>query len=393
MSGPVWSRRTFLRAAIAGAAATLTPHLTLATATTEARLVLVVLRGAMDGLAAVPAYGDPAYVMQRSSLAIPNPAQKLNSLFALHPALSGLYARYRAKELLVLHAVATPYRERSHFDGQDVLESGSPLAMSREGWLNRLLPVVPLARKRSSEQFALALSSNIPLVLRGENRVSSWAPSTLPAASDDTLQRLANLYEADATLAARLRTALVAKGVAGRAGAEPGRGLSALASVAGNFLAAADGARIAVLEVSGWDTHANQGAEEGRLGAQLRNLDGALESLRTSLSAAWRHTAVLIVTEFGRTVVVNGTRGTDHGTGTCAFLVGGAVRGGRVIADWPGLATANLYEARDLRPTLDLRAVCKGVLSEHFRVARRDLDAKVFPGSQGARPLTGLIRG
>jgi uncharacterized protein (DUF1501 family) len=346
----------------------------------------------MDGLGAVPAYGDPAYAMQRGSLAIVNPVQKLNDLFALHPALSGLYERYRAKELLVLHALATPYRERSHFDGQDVLESGTAVTLNSDGWLNRLLSAAPLARKRRNEQFALALSSNLPLVLRGENRVSSWAPSPLPAASSDTLQRLAALYEGDATLATRLRTALVAKGIANRAGSDPGRGLPALASVAGNFLAAA-GTRIAVIEVGGWDTHAYQGAEEGRLATQLRNLDKALEGLRTSLGAAWRHTAVLVATEFGRTVAVNGTNGTDHGTGTCAFLLGGAVRGGRVLADWPGLARENLYEARDLRPTLDLRAVCKSVLHDHLQVARRDLDTRVFPDSAAVRPLNGLIRG
>ncbi len=164
------------------------------------------------------------------------------------------------------------------------------------------------------------------------------------------------------------------------------------AEAAARFLAAADGPRIAVIEASGWDTHANQGAETGQLANRLAGLDAGVAKLRTGLGEAWEDTVVAIVTEFGRTVRVNGTRGTDHGTAGAAILVGGAVRGGRVLADWPGLAPRALHEGRDLRPTTDLRALFKAVLAEHLGLDTGFIDREVFPGSGAARRLDGLIR-
>ena len=238
----------------------------------------------------------------------------------------------------------------------------------------------------------------MPLVLRGDARVGSWAPSRLPETDSDTLQRIADLYSTDEYFASRLQSALAADQVAGEGGGmgagrrDPLNALGPVAAAAGKFLAAADGPRIAVLEASGWDTHANQGAERGQLANRLRGLDQALDSLRTSLGAAWARSAVLVVTEFGRTVAVNGTQGTDHGTATCAFLTGGAVAGGRVIADWPGLATSALYEGRDLRPTTDLRSILKGVLATHLGATESGLEEHVFPGSRAARPLERLVK-
>jgi uncharacterized protein (DUF1501 family) len=241
---------------------------------------------------------------------------------------------------------------------------------------------------------AIAVADNVPLVLRGDRPVTSWAPSRLPDAPDDTLERIMDLYANDALLGARLRDALATKEMAGDAGggARGDGQLGALVSATAKFLAAPDGPRIAVLEATGWDTHANQGAEQGQLAARLGSLDAGIGALKRDLGDAWKHTAVLVVTEFGRTVAVNGTRGTDHGTGTCAFLAGGAVQGGRVIADWPGLAERDLYQARDLKPTIDLRAVFKGVLRDHLGVAAAALDEQVFPGSSAARAKDGLIR-
>jgi uncharacterized protein (DUF1501 family) len=390
------NRRTFIQAALASGAAAMLPRFTFADAATDARFVLVILRGALDGLAAVPPHGDGNYASRRGPVAITSPEYKLDGLFGLHPSLTHLHERYRAKELLVLHAVATTYRERSHFDGQDLLENGTAAAkVAKDGWLNRLLPVLPLAKTRSSEQIAIAAAQNVPLVLRGDARVSSWAPSRLPEADLDTLQRIADLYSTDEYFSSRLRTALAADDIAGQGMGggrrDPLHALTPIASAAGKFLADADGPRIAVLEAGGWDTHANQGAERGQLANRLRGLDTGLEALRTALGTAWAKTAVLVVTEFGRTVAVNGTAGTDHGTGTCAFLVGGAVAGGRIVTDWPGLATRDLHEGRDLRPTLDLRAVAKGVLGPQFGVRESDLE-RVFPGSSHAAPLAGLIR-
>ncbi len=395
---PVLNRRTFVISSVLGGVATLLPRIPLAATNSDARFVLVILRGALDGLAAVPAYGDGSYAGKRGGLAITAPSQKLDGMFALHPAMTNLYQRYREKELIVFHAVASPYRERSHFDGQDLLESGTAqLKGTRDGWLNRALPALPSSKTRHTDQIAVALAQNVPLVLRGDAAVNSWAPSRLPDADLDTLQRIADLYSTDEYFASRLQSALAADGIAGEGMDKGGKrdplnGFNAVTSAAGKFLAAPDGPRVAVIEVGGWDTHANQGAEEGQLANRLRSLDQGLETLRTSLGAGWKDTAMLVVTEFGRTVAVNGTRGTDHGTATCAFLAGGSISGGRIIADWPGLATSDLYQQRDLRPTLDLRSVFKGILAAHLGVSEADLEAKVFPDSRRAQPLEGLVR-
>jgi uncharacterized protein (DUF1501 family) len=394
------SRRAFMSGALAAATNAILPRLVFADVATDARFVLVILRGALDGLAAVPAYGDGTYAAKRGALAITAPQLKLDGMFALHPSLTHLHERFRAQELVVFHAVASPYRERSHFDGQDWLENGTGTPKAHDGWLNRTLPLLPEAKQRTTDRIALALAQNVPLVLRGAARVGSWAPSRLPETDSDTLQRLSDLYSTDEYFASRLQSALAADEAAGEGGGagmsagrrDPLHALAPVAAAAGKFLAAADGPRIAVLEASGWDTHANQGAERGPLANRLRGLDQALDSLRTSLGAAWRRSAVLVVTEFGRTVGVNGTQGTDHGTATCAFLTGGAVAGGRVVTDWPGLATSALYEARDLRPTTDLRSILKGVLATHLGAAESGLEENVFPGSRAARPLERLVK-
>lgn len=395
------SRRAFVSGTLAAGATALLSKCVFADVATDARFVLVLLRGALDGLAAVPAYGDGSYAAKRGALAITAPQLKLDGMFALHPSLTHLHERFQAKELIVFHAVASPYRERSHFDGQDLLENGTSTAKAaHDGWLNRALPLLPQAKQRATDRVALALAQNVPLVLRGDARVGSWAPSRLPETDSDTLQRIADLYSTDSYFASRLQSALAADQVAGEGGGEgmsagrrdPLNALAPVAAAAGKFLAAADGPRVAVLEASGWDTHANQGAERGQLANRLRGLDQAIDSLRTSLGAAWARSAVLVVTEFGRTVAVNGTAGTDHGTATCALLAGGAVAGGRVITDWPGLTNSALYEGRDLRPTTDLRSILKGVLAAHLGAAESGLEEKVFPSSRAARPLEGLVK-
>lgn len=379
----------------------------------DPRLVLVLLRGALDGLAAVPPCGDPHYAQLREEIAIPAPgapggALALDGTFALHPAFSFLHECYGAGELLVFHAVASPYRARSHFDGQDVLENGAaqPHAL-RTGWLNRALVALPEPKERSfasgarttARQLGVALGQNVPLVMRGPAEVASWAPSRLAPLDDDTLQRLEDLYAHDALLARRLADALSAQAIAGadaaaggdmdarRTPQAAGRYTEIIRAAAG-FLRSEDGPRIAVFDTNGWDTHANEGA----LGQRFAVLDTALRAFKEDLGPAWRKTAVLLVTEFGRTAAVNGTRGTDHGTATAALLLGGAVRGGRVIADWPGLAPGALFEGRDVAPTLDLRALLKGLLHEQLGVSQRALEESVFPQSAQALPLRDLLR-
>jgi uncharacterized protein (DUF1501 family) len=161
---------------------------------------------------------------------------------------------------------------------------------------------------------------------------------------------------------------------------------------AAGFLRQEQGPKVAVFDTSGWDTHANEGGAQGQLAGRLAALDKGLATLRQELGPTWSDTAVLLVTEFGRTAAINGTRGTDHGTAAAAFLVGGAVAGGRVIADWPGLSARALYQGRDLAPTLDLRSVLKGLLADHLRVPGRALEDTVFPDSAAAKPLHGLLR-
>jgi len=365
----------------------------------DARLLLIILRGALDGLAAVPPYADPAYTKLRGPIALSKPGSEggvldLDGTFGLHPALTNLHAMYRAREALVLHATATPYRDRSHFDAQNVLEAGSVAPSGANGgWLNRALSALDDA---GDAREAVALADSVPLVLRGELAVSSWAPSRLPVPGDDLLVRVRQLYwAADPALAQTLYDALEVRAIVGdtseqRMDGRAGLSIAPLASAAARILASPDGPRIAVLDAGGWDTHANQGGAQGPLAQRLRGLDDGLEMLKRELGAHWRETTVLVVTEFGRAAAVNGTRGTDHGTAGCAFLVGGAVAGGRVLGDWPGLAARDLYEGRDLRATTDLRALFKAVLHERFGVGEAALARTVFPASDAVEPLEGL---
>lgn len=393
------SRRDILRAAGAGLVASSIPGLALARAKTEARFVLVILRGAADGLAMAPAYGDGNYAKVRGELALSaGELNKLDGVFGLHPALADIHDQYRKQQALVLHAVASPYRSRSHFDGQDVLENGAAgVGTLRDGWLNRAL--APLGGSLGNE-VAIAMAQNTPLVLRGDNSVTSWAPSALPDAEDSTIERLQDLYAGDEFFATRLVQALDAQAIAAADASmekmntrgNEAQQLQTMASATARFLKAENGPRIAVLEAGGWDTHANQGATTGALANRLEGLDAGIATLRKELGKNWSKTVVAIVTEFGRTAAVNGTRGTDHGTAAAAMLVGGAVNGSKVIADWPGLRSSDLYQGRDLMPTTDLRSVFKGILSEHFALPDYLLENSVFPNSKGAPAVRDIIR-
>jgi uncharacterized protein (DUF1501 family) len=400
-------RRRFLAGAGAFALSTALPDVLFAKTGGSSRLVVIILRGALDGLAAVPPYADPDYAGLHRELAIAAPgaadgALALDREFGLHPSFAFLHERFAAGELVVFHAVASPYRDRSHFDGQNVLENGltKPIGTA-DGWLNRALLALPRGTGRSSER-AVAISQNVPLILRGEAAVISKSPQATPDVDEDLLMRLADLYSKDEWFSARLSEAVQTEKMADDAGsavmtnpslkaAAPDR-VGGVARMAAGLMRSEGGPEVAVIEASGWDTHANQGGAKGVLAGRLAGLDKALKTLAEELGPLWPQTAVLVVTEFGRTAAVNGTRGTDHGTGGCAFLIGGAVRGGQVIADWPGLSRGNLLDGRDLKPTLDLRSVFKGVLDEHMHVDANTLANRVFPDSSGARPLKGLIR-
>lgn len=387
------SRREFIGALLSGAA--LAPWTQLSVAgqarPLDARLALVVLRGGLDGLTAVPLPRDDTFLAARGPLAQwPATPLPLDGPFALHPALGEMHALYGRAELLVVHATGLPYRERSHFDAQQLLESGGarPHELTT-GWLGRALA--------ASGRKGMALQTAVPLVLRGPGDIDTWAPSVLPEPSLDLVARVERLYVADPALAQALARARALRSdsamvEAGASMASPGGGRAqavALARRAGEFLSAADGPQAAVLELGGWDSHANQALPQGALTNNLKLLDAMLASLRDALQSgqAWSRTVVLVVTEFGREVAANGTQGTDHGTGGVAFALGGAVRGGRVIADWPGLAPKDRFEGRDLRITTDLRALLRSVLHDHLRVARSALDGSVLPGTSALKTL------
>jgi uncharacterized protein (DUF1501 family) len=378
----------------------------------DPRLLVVVLRGALDGLGAVAPVGDPDWVGLRGDRALlldgKTPALPLDSFFALNPAMPNLHRLYKAQQASIVHATATPYRERSHFDGQDVLESGiARPGATDSGWLNRALVALESDGQvdlRGSR--ALGIGSVTPLVVRGRAPVMSWMPQKLLPASDDTRARLLDLYQrTDPKLAAALETRMRLAALGPTATSDdlmsedvtpPGlsriRAYAAeVAGTAAGFLAKADGPRVGAVGFVGWDTHINEGAASGQLANLLGVLDGALAAVETNMGDAWRETVIVAVTEFGRTARINGTDGTDHGTGTVAFLAGGALRGGRVVADWPGLKTAQLHEGRDLRPTTDLRSVLKGLLRDHLRVREDALASTVFPDSAEAAPMAGLV--
>ena len=393
----VTTRRALLLGGASFAAWAYLPKFARAADGRDPRLIVVILRGALDGLATVAPIGDPDYVALHGSIALsadgPHAATMLDSFFALHPSMPEFARMYRENKAAVIHAVSTPYRDRSHFDGQDVLESGyAGPGRVQSGWLNRALEVLPKGERVTR---ALAVGPTTPLVLRGAAPTVGWAPVALPQADDDTAARLVDLYRhRDPALGVALSQGLQLEKVALGDDMRPKPGINNMRVVArgaAKVMAADDGPRIAALAFDGWDTHANEGGPVGRLAQLLSGLDGALAEFESGLSGRWRDTVVVVATEFGRTVRINGTEGTDHGTGTIALLAGGAVKGGRVIANWPTLKPASLYEGRDLAPTTDLRAVIKGVLSDHLGISENALASSVFPDSAMAKPMRGLI--
>ncbi len=369
--------------------------LALAAAPGDRRFVVVILRGALDGLSAVVPYGDKALAALRPELMMGQPGAAeglldLGGFYGLHPALSGLHAMYAAGELLPVHAVAGPYRIRSHFEAQDYLEYGADHAMS-SGWLNRVAALMP--QTKGTTDTAFSVGAVVPLLLRGPQPVGSWLPKTFAQPEPDLYARLAALHRSDPVTGPAVAEGLKERGFskATLAGSdEPANkyAFQALCSSAGKLLAAKDGPRLAALEIGGWDTHAGQ---KNRLAGPLKQLDEGMVALKTALGDQWGKTVVLVMTEFGRTVHANGTGGTDHGTGSVAFVLGGGVAGGRVQANWPGLGPGNLFENRDLQPTADLRAVTKGLLAQHFGLDQAAL-ARVFPESERAAGVSGLLR-
>jgi uncharacterized protein (DUF1501 family) len=378
------TRRRFLALAASSGGALFVPRITFAAAETDRRLVFVIQRGAADGLHIVAPYAEPEYAKLRGPFAseIDN-ATKLDASFALHAALVETAKMYKAGEALFVHAVASAYRDRSHFDGQNVLETGghAPYEL-KDGWMNRLTALLP-----KQKAAPIALAPTVPMALRGPAETTSYAPSALPEPNDDLIARVSLLYQRDPLLHPLWSAAIETRNMTAKD--ERGQDPAALGKLAATLLAAANGPRIAMIETGGWDTHTHQAA---RLALLLKGFDAMLAALRGGLGQSWAKTTVLVATEFGRTAAENGSGGTDHGTAALVMLIGGAVKGGRVIADWPGLSPSALYENRDLKPTMALDALIAGAAGESFSLDPQLVMRAVFKDGAGTKPITGLLR-
>ena len=409
MSRAQFSRRLFLtRSAALGcslAASPLLTPVTLASAPWENRLVVIILRGALDGLDAVRPYGAPEFADLRGELVgadVPGDLD-LDGYFALHPALAPLMPLWRAGQLGFAHAVSTPYRDkRSHFDGQDILEAGTGgpgPGETHDGWLNRMLQTFPGIETET----AYAIGRADMLLMRGAAEVANWSPDAALALSPQAQDLLEMVMHDDPLFRDALQEAVTLTGKSmalsgddappdasgmmeamqeSMDAARKKGGVEDIARFAAGRLR--EESRIAAYSLTGFDTHARQ---ERNLPRALKALSDNLLALREGLGPVWDKTAVVAMTEFGRTARANGTRGTDHGTGGAMVMAGGALRGGRVVADWPGLAEADLYQRRDLMPTRDVRAHSGWIMRHLFGLDKSVIETTVFPGlDMGADP-------
>jgi uncharacterized protein (DUF1501 family) len=390
-------RRDFVRTMCCGGLATFgLPVVNFAQVRQNGRFVFILLRGGFDGLAALVPYGDPDYRALRASFAYStSDLVALDDTFGLAPGLSPLRSLWDANQLALVHAMAIPHRTRSHFDGQAILETGLDRpAGSSDGWLNRLLQVM------SGTRSGIAIAAGMPLSLTGSYQVETWSPTQLGAVDDAFLDRLAVLYRSDAALQNRFEAALqqaelvgeepMARGRAERGNSVRRGGIAPLMQAAAKILRQERGPNIAAMEFSGWDTHANQGMAGGALDRLLGQLAEGLVAFRNDMGTAWQNTTVVVMTEFGRTARPNGTRGTDHGTAGAGLVLGPRLAKSAIIADWPGLSSSALFEGRDLKPTLDTRAVLKAAIAGAFDLTPAQLD-RVFPNSSSVRAVAGLM--
>jgi uncharacterized protein (DUF1501 family) len=387
-------RREFVLGMCAGGLATFAaPVVSFARVPGRGRLVFVLLRGGFDGLAAVVPYGDPRYHSLRGAMAYDSSdLLDLGDGFGLSPGLSPLSELWDAGELAVVHAMAIPYRTRSHFDGQAILETGLERPDgSSDGWLNRLLQLM------DGERAGLAVAAGLPRSLSGDYPVATWSPVELGVLDDGYLERLHVLYRADRALYDRFEAGLQMREVASNSEMSSemrGRGrqgrIAPVMRAAARFIEEPGGPNVAAVEFGGWDTHANQGMAGGSLDRLLGQIAEGIIVFREECEESWADTTMVVMTEFGRTARPNGTGGTDHGTAGAGFVIGPRVSRSRIVTDWPGLGDQSLYEGRDLKPTLDTRAILKGVIAGVFDLTAAHTE-RVFPGSDGVRPIYDLI--
>jgi uncharacterized protein (DUF1501 family) len=415
MNAPLNVSRRGLLATAAGFGLTLqllaVPAMAADGALNKKKVIVVICRGGMDGLSVAPPVGDSEYRGLRGGLALDATALPLDGTFALHPQLTAVHAMAKAGEARMVPAVATPDRARSHFEAQDVLETGAAGVYSTtSGWLNRTVETLSAHRKVD----AISIGATAPLVLRGKVQTASWSPGRGVDAEARLPTLLQDLYRNDdllgPALARGLATETMAKdatagldggqpammaggggkgGGGGGGGAQQGReAAKTLGQSLAGFMREPGGPTVAAISLDGFDSHANQA---GLLNQRLAYLDAVLDGVHQGLGPEWKNTVVLVATEFGRTARANGTGGTDHGTGSTALILGGALKPGGIVGDWPTLKQSALFENRDVAPTLDMRGLFKGVLAEHMAVDRAALDNTIFPSSGAVKPVLGLV--
>jgi uncharacterized protein (DUF1501 family) len=380
------TRRTLIGSGLAAFGTAALPRISFAQGGGgERRFIFIIQRGAADGLYSVAPIGDPGLRTARASLVdAMGEGVKLDAMFALHPALKETAALYKEGQALFVHAVASVNRDRSHFDAQNILETGGARAYAeKDGWMNRLVGLLPAADGK-----AMALAQTLPAAMRGPRAVTNYAPSRLPDATQDLMARVTDLYAHDTQLRGLWQSAMDTRALAGDLGEGAGRSGAATGALVAKLMAPANGARLMMVETGGWDTHS---AQKGRMNGGLNGLDQMIGAIKSGLGATWSETLILVATEFGRTVAVNGTGGTDHGTASAAMLIGGAVKGGRVMADWPGLRVSDQFEGRDLKPTLALEALIASAVAGHFALDPAKAARGLYPSLPAFRAIDGLI--
>jgi uncharacterized protein (DUF1501 family) len=397
-----FSRRLVVQAAVAAPLLSLGRGAWAATAEGgPKRLIVILLRGAVDGLNVVVPYGDDAYYAARPTIAIVPPGKPEGTLaldghFGLHPALAGLMPLWRQGDLAFVHAAGSPDPNRSHFEAQRYIENGTPgCSTTRDGWMNRLLQALPGRRGPTD---AISVGPTLARILTGAAPVANLPLGPDPAralpidqpqlagpfdrlyAADDALGQA---YREGRSARTRLLGDLAREQAIADAGAPPPASFAARAARLGRLIGGDAGIRLAFVGLGGWDTHVDQGGGKGRLANHLHALGEGLAVLARGLGAAWSDTVVVVLSEFGRTVHENGDHGTDHGHGNVIWVAGGRVKGGRVFGEWPGLMAEQLYQRRDLAITTDFRAALAAILGPHMGLTDRQLDL-VFPGAPPA---------
>ncbi|MGA1325567.1 MAG: DUF1501 domain-containing protein [Rubrivivax sp.] len=377
-------RRRFLQQALGGAAAL---HLMPATAQDRAdsdgaqapRLLVVLLRGGMDGLHAVPPVDDADYARLRPSIRIERPL-RLDGRFGLHPALAGLHALWEAGQLQIVHTTGFPYAGRSHFEGQDIMQTGLATPYSSpSGWVGRAMETAGLVE-------GVALSIPMPIIVRGSPAAGTEYPNWMRPVSPVLARDLHAMWQADPALSPYSERLLAdamqrmgpQRNLRGDEFREQ-RSPAALARLAAQRMSEPDGPRVGLIDVdSGFDTHANQGADTGTHATRLADLDGIVRAWREGMGAHWARSVLVTVTEFGRTAAENGTGGTDHGVGSCCFVAGGLVTSPRVLSAWQGLGKDQLFEGRDLPASIDVRAVYARVVERVFALSPAEIQTRVL---------------